>query len=396
MPGLANRKLIAATVRLVLLAMVCCAIVGCGSNKRKKDDVGKPVKLESIERRVALKAQWSRDLGDGQGKDDHRLTLGVSAKGVCAASLEGRVACYAHNGKKQWSRKTGETISAGVGVSDTQAFVVDANGRLYVYRRDNGELLWKVELRRQVLAAPQGTDEVIVVQSTDGRVLGLSPAAGDKLWEYRTDEPRLTSFGTATPVIDRGVVYTAFASGKLVALDTSNAAVIFDPMVAIASGTADIERIVDVDAAPKLTADSIYAASFNGNLFAFDRRSGRARWRVETSSYRELAEGRDKIYLVDEKSQVLAYSTASGEERWLQSALRNRRLSAPAVFDGYLLVADYKGYLHVLSQVNGEIVGRRRVAREGVRVPMRPYGDNLYIYADNGKLMAYRLAVKQD
>ena len=35
-----------------------------------------------------------------------------------------------------------------------------------------------------------------------------------------------------------------------------------------------------------------------------------------------------------------------------------RRLSAPAAFNNFLAVADFKGYVHILSQIDGEFVGR--------------------------------------
>jgi len=377
----------------LVLALALTVLAGCGSNKASKKKQNKPVGLESFERQVKLEKKWTRDLGKGQGKDYYRLSLGVSPDGVCAASIEGKVACYDHNGRKQWKHRIDGDIAAGVGVAENFVLLVDTNGELHVLNRQSGKPVWSKNLSSEVLAAPQGNNEIFVVQTTDGRVIGLSADTGKKRWEYQTDEPRLTLRGTATPVIDRDVVYTGFANGKLVGLSMDNAAVIFNQPVAIPTGTAEIDRIVDIDASPTLTIDSIYSASFNGNLFAFDKRNSRPRWRVKTSTYRGLAKGLNKVYLVDEKSQLIAYAEANGEERWLQSAFRNRDLSSPAVFAGYLLVADYKGYLHVLSEIDGEIVGRARVDRASVRVPMRAYQDQLYVYSDDGKLAAYTLKV---
>lgn len=377
----------------LVLAIALSLLTGCGSNKASKKKLNKPVKLESFERQVRLEKKWAKDLGKGQGKDYFRLSLGVSPDGVCAASIEGKVACYDHKGRKQWKRRIEGDIAAGVGVAENFVLLVDTNGELHVLSRETGKPLWSKNLSSEVLAAPQGNNEIFVVQTTDGRVIGLGAETGKKHWEYQTDEPRLTLRGTATPVIDRDTVFTGFANGKLVGLSLDNAAVIFNQPVAIPTGTAEIDRIVDIDASPTLTIDSIYSASFNGNLFAFDKRSSRPRWRVETSTYRGLAKGLNKVYLVDEKSQLIAYAEADGEERWLQSAFRNRDLSSPAVFSGYLLVADYKGYLHVLSEIDGEIVGRARVDRAGVRVPMQAYQDQLYVYSDDGKLVAYALEI---
>ncbi len=59
------------------------------------------------------------------------------------------------------------------------------------------------------------------------------------------------------------------------------------------------------------------------------------------------------------------------------------------------MVADSKGYLHALSQVDGSVVGRTKVDGAGVRVPMRVIDDALYVYSDEGKLATYHLNNKQ-
>ena len=146
-----------------------------------------------------------------------------------------------------------------------------------------------------------------------------------------------------------------------------------------------------MDASPLVSTSAVYSASFNGNLFAFSKRDGRPLWRFETSSYREIAEGFGNVYVVDDKSRVFAISSESGDQKWEQSALLNRDLSAPAVFGGFLILADKKGYLHVLSQVDGSIVGRAKIDGSGVRVPLRPVDDLLYVYSNDGKLAAYKI-----
>ena len=367
---------------------------GCGSTPQELEDAGKPLPLDSFVKRVGFDKQWARNVGAGQGKLYSRLTLATMPEGICAASVNGRAACYDSQGDKIWSRKLDADISAGVGAGAGQVYVATTDGAVIGLNSDDGAELWRSELLSEILAAPQGAGDRLVVQTAEGRMVGLDSRSGFKVWEYKNDEPLLTLRGTATPVVEDGVVYTGFASGKVVALDLATGSLIWDQAVAIASGTAEIERLVDVDASPKLTSDAVYAASFNGNLFAFAKRNGSPLWRFETSTYREVDEGFGHVYLVDEESRIYSINSRDGEQRWEQSALLNRELSAPVVFAGYLLVADNKGYLYALSQVDGSLVGRKRVDGAGVRVPMRVADDQLYIYSNDGKLAAYTLQVR--
>ena len=70
--------------------------------------------------------------------------------------------------------------------------------------------------------------------------------------------------------------------------------------------------------------------------------------------------------------------------------MARRRLSGPALLSGTLIVADFEGYLHALSQVDGRLVARTRVDSDGVRAPLFSSGEYVYAFGNSGKLTAYR------
>ena len=66
-------------------------------------------------------------------------------------------------------------------------------------------------------------------------------------------------------------------------------------------------------------------------------------------------------------------------------------LTAPVAFSSYVAVADYEGYVHLLAQTDGRLVGRIRVDRKGVRVAPIVVGDTLYVFGNSGDLVALKL-----
>lgn len=56
----------------------------------------------------------------------------------------------------------------------------------------------------------------------------------------------------------------------------------------------------------------------------------------------------------------------------------------------YIAVTDFEGYVHLLSQIDGRIVGRTRADSDGVRAAMVSGAGLLYVYGNSGKLTAYR------
>jgi outer membrane protein assembly factor BamB len=375
----------------LIIAFSVLLLAACGSTPEERIAEGKPLKLESFDRQVKLKKRWNRNLGSGQGKHYNRLAPGISSSGVCIAEVKGRVACYSHEGKKQWRKKMRLKLVGGAGVSESFVFVGTSNGWLIALGREDGAELWRVDLKGEALAPAQESNGIVIVQLADGRLIGLAGANGEKQWEYKNDEPLLTLRGTATPVIQGEKVYAGFGNGKLVALSLSDGSVLWEQLIALAKGAAEIERIVDIDAAPIIIGEVLYATSFNGYLYALSVRNGAPRWRFETSSYRKVGNGFGNVYLVDEDSRVYAIGEQNGEQNWEQSSLLNRELTAPIVYDGYLIIADYDGYLHVFSQVDGSIIGRKRINGSGVRVAMQVYRGQLYVYANNGELAVYTM-----
>jgi outer membrane protein assembly factor BamB len=57
--------------------------------------------------------------------------------------------------------------------------------------------------------------------------------------------------------------------------------------------------------------------------------------------------------------------------------------------NSYVATIDFEGYMHLLSQVDGEIVGRTKVDSSGARADMIARGNRLFVYTNDGTLKAY-------
>jgi outer membrane protein assembly factor BamB len=66
-------------------------------------------------------------------------------------------------------------------------------------------------------------------------------------------------------------------------------------------------------------------------------------------------------------------------------------LSRPTPVKSYVATVDLEGYLHLLSQVDGKIVGRLKIAGGPARADMISENGQLFILDDDGKLSAFDL-----
>jgi outer membrane protein assembly factor BamB len=156
------------------------------------------------------------------------------------------------------------------------------------------------------------------------------------------------------------------------------------------SGRTELERMVDVNT-PVLGGDILYAVSYQGRVAAYSRGTGRELWARDASSHRAPSLGANQVYIVGAEDQVIALRATGGQELWVNRDLRLRNLSAPQAIGDVVAVADVEGYLHLLSQVDGRIVGRVKVDSDGVSTSLASDGERLYVLDNSGNLTAYEL-----
>jgi outer membrane protein assembly factor BamB len=384
--------------RLFFLVMVF-SLAGCstitGWFDSDEDDANAPVELTSISQTVKIKKLWSVGVGDGQGKGLYRLQPVLSKDSIFVASSDGRVmALDRERGKALWKTDLEMDISGGVGVYEDALLLGSSEGFVLRLDASSGELLWSTQLRGEVLSPPQGNGNVVIAQTYDGKLQGLDFASGELLWTYDSNVPVLTVRGTSVPLMHNDLVYVGFANGRVLAFEAQTGAIAWEVRVAISQGRSEIERIVDVDGTMQLAGDELYAASYQGRLVAIDVVNGRKLWQQDVSSFSGVSLAFGNVYVADEDGTLYAYLRNGQGLRWSQDALGYRELSRPTPVSSYVAVGDLEGVVHLLSQVDGEFVGRVKVDGDGVRADMLSEDNVLYVYGNSGKLVAYQITAK--
>ena len=379
---------------LLSLSLGACSTVS-GWFDIDDEDPTDPVPLVDIDQTVKIKKLWSTGVGDGQGKGLYRLQPVIDGDRIYAASAEGEVkAVERGRGKTLWDTELDVELSGGVGVYEQAVFVGSADGIVIKLNAEGGAVEWQTQLSGEILSPPQADGRVVVVQTYDGRLQGLDFDSGEKLWTYDSNVPVLTIRGTSTPILRNGVAYAGFANGRVSAFNAMTGAILWESRVAISQGRSEIERIVDVDGTMVFIGNELYAASYQGRVVSIDATNGRKLWQQNVSSFSGVSQGFGNVYVADEDGTVTAYLRNGQGVRWQQDALGYRELSRPTPVNSYVAVADFEGYVHLMSQVDGSFVGRVKVDGDGARANMLTDGNTLYVFGNSGKLIAYEITAK--
>lgn len=373
---------------------LAAALAACASNDDKEDT--DPVELVEITPSAELREVWSKNIGDIDRKRYAMLQPALVNGVLIAANSEGEVFAFDRStGRRQWETELDVSLSGGVGAAQGIAVVADYRGRVIALGLSDGREVWSHQVSGEVVSAPAVGAGMVVVQTVDGKLIGLDAASGEERWSHFTSLPVLTLRGTAAPVISGSTVFAGLDNGKLIALGVTDGIPRWEQRVAIPQGSAELERVVDIDGAPVVRGDLVFAASYQGRVVALSREDGRGLWARDASTNHSVAVGAGNVYLSDAGGSVYAYNVGNGQIVWNNSELLRRELSGPAYFGDVLVVGDLEGYLHVLDPASGQFIGRERIDSDPVRIPMLVDGDLLFALSDDGELVALRLERRQ-
>jgi outer membrane protein assembly factor BamB len=367
--------------------------------------VDQPAKLAPIKSTLRVRRIWSDSVGGfhlfnfwGFGDSKTRalllgLRLVVHGERLFASGHDGVVAAFnARTGRQLWRTDTHIPFGGGPAVHGNLLVLGATDGEVAEFDADNGKLLWTVRLADEVVSSPAVSSRLIAVRTIDGALHALSPQNGHELWETQQHMPSLSLRGAAIPVIADHMVISGFANGKVLAVNASDGSQVWLATVSEPKGRTAIERLADVHGAAIVAGNDVYTVGYHGTVDMLALSSGQPWWSHKASSFRGLALGKRAVYMTTEDGAVEALNRKNGAVLWSQPALRYRSLTAPAVSDDAVIVADYQGYVHWLNKRTGAFEARAETG--GVRVSNPPVviGNEVVVINDVGEITAFRVS----
>lgn len=396
--------------RLGWLLVVCSfAMSGCSLFSKKTGH--EPMELVDFEHTLDLDKVWKRGAGEGQNAGFSRLIPALDGETIYAVDYEGLLTSVdVKTGKKHWKKKINQPhsglwgwlksffvatdpnyqIVGGIAAENGLLLIATYAGEVMALSKDDGVELWRTQLSGEIVAAPRTNGTVVAAQSVNGKLFALDAKTGAQLWSYDNPPPVLTLRGTPSPIVTDTAIYAGFSNGRMMAFNPNNGLILWEQRIALPKGRSELERMVDIHSDPIVKDGVIYVGTYQGRISALSRGAGSVLWGQDGSTSENLAIANGKVFVSHADGKVTAHNIANGEQMWANEKMLRRGLNGPQIFGDYLAVVDYKGYMHVLNQNDGEFATRVRVDRKGARAPMLSDGETLYVYTNRGKLIAYR------
>ncbi|WP_057832507.1 outer membrane protein assembly factor BamB [Colwellia sp. TT2012] len=388
--------------KALAIVLLSAGLFACSSND-DEDPSTKVAELSALDNVFDVEVLWERSVGDGVDDYFSRIKPIVAYNKVYSASRMGDVIAFdKDSGKKAWQvdlsdlnnersfwdSRVSALVAGGPTAGLNKIFLGTENGEVFALDAETGELVWQAKIRGEVLTPPALDSGILVVNSASGLIKAFNANTGEELWKVEQDVPALTLRGISTPVIASGGVLIGSGKGELSVYILEKGQAGWTTEVGEATGSTELQRVIDVDSAPVVFGDKIYVISARGNLVAIELKSGRILWKRQYSSFRQIAVYRNDIFITNTSGHVYALNRINGIERWSNMELTNRSVTGPVVVDKYIVVGDFEGYLHWLDQETGEIVSRHKVDGSGIHSTPTVVDDILYSQSRDGDLQA--------
>ncbi len=393
--------------RVATLVLMGVALSGCTTVKgwfAGKDAEAKkalePAELVKFEPTAKVDRIWSTNLGKGEKRIGVRQGPVVADGRVYAAAITGGVhALDLQTGKTVWTYEPAKVkkqpklrLSGGPGVGEGLVVIGTLDGQVIALDANDGSEKWRAKVPGEVIAAPAIAQGIVFVRSNDGRVTAFDAGNGTQKWFNPRELPMLTVRGNAPVVAGPGVLFIGNDDGSVAALGMQDGRTLWDQMVSNGEGRTELERMSDVDGAPVLEGNTLFVSSFKNQTMAIEGPTGRPLWARDHGGAGGVALTSGNVIVTDNKGGVFGLDKASGSAMWSQTGLARRSLTGPAIHGDYVVVGDYKGYLHWLRTDNGELAARAKSGGDALLAQPVVADGILLVQNVDGKLTAFRLA----
>ncbi len=367
-----------------------------------EDEVNKMSPLPKVTNQFTASKVWSSSVGDGIGDFYSNLHPAWSGDTVYAADRFGVVkAMEASTGKQKWkvdlstshgwfSANTSALLSGGVTVAGDLLYIGSERGVVYALHTNDGSVAFRSEVAGEALSSPVVSDNYLLIHTSNGILQALDPVTGASQWQVNLDVPSLSIRGESAPATAYGGAIVGGDNGMVNAVVLQHGQLTWQQRISKPGGVSEIDRLNDVDTTPVVDNGIVYALAYNGNLSALDLRSGQILWKREIGGVKDIIVENKRIYLVDQNDRIDALSTEGGVAVWRQSDLTYRNLTAPVLYNGYLVTGDGEGYLHWLDTQDGRFVSQQKIDSSGFQSKPVVASDKLLIQAKNGELYAFK------
>lgn len=325
-----------------------------------------------------LKKIWDSGFGTGSSKRDYLLAAPVVAyKVIFTIDADAQVRAFRlDDGEEIWRKDLKPQVEdeydvsmkgAGLAEFNRKIYVTTGFGSIFALDMKTGKQIWRVNETAPIRIAPTVANGIVFVQTIENTLIALDAQSGKEIWRYKTATEATTLVGGASPAYDpfQDVVIAAFSTGELKAFKASTGSELWSSLLVSYRRTNSLASINGIKANPIIDGSVVFALGHSNVLAAIDLRTGNRIWEREIGGISQPWVAGKYLYVLDNSFNLIALEKNSGKIVWNTNVPVTNDIEdtsgvfakGPVLAGNRLLVTSSNGYVFAISPYNGKIIG---------------------------------------
>jgi len=353
-----------------------------------------------------LNQAWKTSVGEGSSRYTQVLAQPIVAKGrVYAMDGGSQVGAYdAATGNQIWQvdvkprDSRGNSFGGGVAFWKDRLYVSTGYGQVLALEPASGKVIWKASAGAPVRSGPTVADGRIFVVTVENELVVLAADDGRRLWSHNGIPETAGLVGSSSPAVEGEVVVVGYSSGELFALTVENGRVLWSDNLAGASSADAVSALADIRGRPVIDRGRVFAASHSGRMVSINLRTGERNWEQDIGSSHGPWVAGDYVYVLSTENELVCLTRNDGKVRWVQRLPSYQdekaredpiRWVGPVLGGDRLIMLSSDGWALSVSPYTGQPLGREEMPA-GAFVDPVIANNTLFVLTDTAELSAYR------
>lgn len=271
---------------LFSVGLPACEAVRTGANPEVPNWAHRPSWAIEVEYRRTLLAE-SRKVGEPYERGQPEIDV-AGRRVFVGSSDHGLYALNAVNGDTLWRFETLGPVQCEP-LYDPEEDVVyfgSNDGALYRVRARDGKLLWRFMSNAEINKRPVLYNGLLYVVNANDTLLAIEPSSGKVRWgQHRAPALGMEVAGHSGVLVWQGLAYLAYSDGNVIAYDAKTGEERWQPVDLSAEAEqllGDVPQYLDVDTTPEALVlpdgPAIGVGSYEGGVYALDAETGNQLW----------------------------------------------------------------------------------------------------------------------
>ena len=292
----------------------------------------------------------------------------------------------------------GNSFGGGVAFWKDRLYVSTGYGQVLALEPASGKVIWKASAGAPVRSGPTVADGRIFVVTVENELVVLATDDGRRLWSHDGIPETAGLVGSSSPAVEGEVVVVGYSSGELFALTVENGRVLWSDNLAGASSADAVSALADIRGRPVIDRGRVFAASHSGRMVSINLRTGERNWEQDIGSSHGPWVAGDYVYVLSTENELVCLTRNDGKVRWVQRLPSYQdekakedpiRWVGPVLGGDRLIMLSSDGWALSVSPYTGQPLGREEMPA-GAFVDPVIANNTLFLLTDTAELSAYR------